>query len=165
MKHHYETNDAWHDKRRVAGGGGNKEQVTAKLRRIATGWQDRKRTPFTQMFFLAHYFDMHGRISAMSRWSFRRIGNSEREWGWIMDDTANTSETTTITVRDFLPNKLNLSPFWRLADQPPTVRRKSGRGAGRGGGAGGDSGLDPTQYKVHSSVWRKNYTLSSSSSL
>jgi hypothetical protein len=54
---------------------------------------------------------MHGRISAMSRRSFRRIGNSKREWGWIMDDTANTSETTTISVRDFLPNKLNLSPF------------------------------------------------------
>jgi hypothetical protein len=32
-----------------------------------------------------------------------------------MDDTANTFETNSISVRDFLPNKLNLSPFgaWR----------------------------------------------------
>ena len=137
MQHHYETNDAWHDKRRVwAAGDGNKEQVITKLKGIGNGMtRPQKDTVYTDVLF-THRFDMQGRISDMSGRSFRRIGNSEREWGWIMDDTANTSETTTIFVRDFLPNKLNLSPFgaWQ-------TNRLLWVGS-RGVAGGRDSGLD-----------------------
>lgn len=85
-------------------------QQLRMLKEIATWTQDRKGQRL-HTFLLRTNFDIQDRITAISHRSFCRIGNSKREWAWIMDDTANTFETNSISVRDFLPNKLNLSLF------------------------------------------------------